>query len=395
VDELTRLRLLVYYSRTKGEGSRAASERHVLWLIAHRPESETLGSPFAAMVSGQMSEAEYQRGKALWQEAARSHPSDARVMWNAALYFRLHDRALYERFLRNAARLDPNNENYGRDLGLLYAGAMIAVSKQTGQRDVLNMPDADFARHAGEELDRSQNAAVLEAAVHLFQSEYNSSRIAGRENQRFGEMAQRYLRRAEQLDPDMDKAWVLPQIPANMVGMLAPGAPPPEDLGPRLEAAARKIPRLEPAAFVELPAGVRTVLERRGCRVPQPLDVAKPANVIRGRFFDSAQTGWAVLCSDGTASAILVFRDDADSHPEELGKAEDRNYVQGMGGDRIGYSRMLSAVGEKFIMEHYRAYGGPKPSPIDHEGIDDAFLEKASVVHYRHGGKWLQLTGSD
>jgi hypothetical protein len=52
-------------------------------------------------------------------------------------------------------------------------------------------------------------------------------------------------------------------------------------------------------------------------------------------------------------------------------------------------------VGRDFIMRHYRAYGAPEPPPIDHHGIDDAFLEKASVTWYFHQGKWLQLTGAD
>jgi hypothetical protein len=47
------------------------------------------------------------------------------------------------------------------------------------------------------------------------------------------------------------------------------------------------------------------------------------------------------------------------------------------------------------ILYDLRARCGPKPPPIDHLGIDDAFLEKASVVHYYYQGKWLQLTGAD
>lgn len=46
-------------------------------------------------------------------------------------------------------------------------------------------------------------------------------------------------------------------------------------------------------------------------------------------------------------------------------------------------------------MGHYRAYGGPEPPPIDHQGIDDAFLEKASTTWYYDGGRWLQLQGAD
>jgi hypothetical protein len=46
-------------------------------------------------------------------------------------------------------------------------------------------------------------------------------------------------------------------------------------------------------------------------------------------------------------------------------------------------------------MRHYLGYGGPKPPPMNHQGIDDAFLEKASVTYYYYRGKWLQLTGAD
>jgi hypothetical protein len=58
-------------------------------------------------------------------------------------------------------------------------------------------------------------------------------------------------------------------------------------------------------------------------------------------------------------------------------------------------SAAISTVGRAFILSHYRAYGGPKPPAIDHEGIDDAFVGKASIVHYLHAGQWLDLTGAD
>jgi hypothetical protein len=36
-----------------------------------------------------------------------------------------------------------------------------------------------------------------------------------------------------------------------------------------------------------------------------------------------------------------------------------------------------------------------KPPRIDHKGIDDAFVGKASEVHYYYRGKWLELQGAD
>jgi hypothetical protein len=104
---------------------------------------------------------------------------------------------------------------------------------------------------------------------------------------------------------------------------------------------------------------------------------------------------WAVLCSVNGASSILVFWNGSASNPAELAGSEDKNYLQGLGGDKIGFSRGISAVGKAFITQHYQAYGGPKPPPINHQGINDAFLGKASVVQYFFDGKWLTLTGSD
>ena len=62
---------------------------------------------------------------------------------------------------------------------------------------------------------------------------------------------------------------------------------------------------------------------------------------------------------------------------------------------QIGYSRAISAVGREYIVRHAQIYGGPTPPQIDHQGIDDAFVEKGSVVLYWDRGKWLQLKGAD
>jgi len=36
-----------------------------------------------------------------------------------------------------------------------------------------------------------------------------------------------------------------------------------------------------------------------------------------------------------------------------------------------------------------------KPPPIDHQGISDAMVGKASEVLYFYRGKWLRLSGDD
>ncbi len=102
-----------------------------------------------------------------------------------------------------------------------------------------------------------------------------------------------------------------------------------------------------------------------------------------------------MLCSVNRISSILVFLDDSEKNVQEIAKMEDRIYLQGISADQIGFSRGIRPVGKDFIMRHFRAYGGPKPPPIEHEGIDDVFVEKASVTWYFYRGNWLRLTGAD
>ncbi len=156
-----------------------------------------------------------------------------------------------------------------------------------------------------------------------------------------------------------------------------------------------QIVRLSPAAFPELPANLVQELQRRQCTIPQETYSKKRNNVIKGEFARPGQTDWAMLCSVKGVSTILVFWNESEENPASLAPLEDRGYVQFLGRGQWGYSRGIEAVGKDYIMRHHDAYGGPKPPPIDHLGINDVFIEKASVVWYFYQGQWLKLTGAD
>jgi hypothetical protein len=167
------------------------------------------------------------------------------------------------------------------------------------------------------------------------------------------------------------------------------------DLKPEFDEAERRIVRLPPTAFSELPGGVVRELQRQGCTIPQEAYTKKRHNVIKGEFGKQGQTDWAVLCSVKGVSSILVFWNGSEKNPASIASLEDRIFLQGITANQIGFSRGLAPVGKDSIMRHYRAYGGTKPPPIDHQGIDDAFIEKASVTWYFYRGKWLKLSGAD
>jgi hypothetical protein len=135
--------------------------------------------------------------------------------------------------------------------------------------------------------------------------------------------------------------------------------------------------RLRPTAFPELPKNLASELDRRGT-IPQPY-TDRRANVIRGEFAKPGQTDWAVLCSFHGVSSILVFWKGSERNPAQVAKwpKPDASVI---------YDHFINPVGRKFIMDHYRAYGGPKPPPIDHQGIESGG-EKASVILYFYLGK--------
>jgi hypothetical protein len=156
------------------------------------------------------------------------------------------------------------------------------------------------------------------------------------------------------------------------------------------------IRRLPPRTFRQLPATIVEKLVARKCLIPQYPYNKTPHNVIRGSFTSANRNEWAVLCSRRGTSSILVFQTDPAKLVAEIAAAKDENYMQDIDGPgTLGYSRVISAVGKDYILEHYKWYGGPEPPPITHHGIDDAFAEKASVVRYFYRDKWLELQGAD
>jgi hypothetical protein len=161
------------------------------------------------------------------------------------------------------------------------------------------------------------------------------------------------------------------------------------------EKAQREIKRLPPSAFAQLPHEVMKQFEELRCKVPQSFLRTQAHNVIRGEFARKGQTDWAVLCSKNERSSILVFWGKPTKCPGELASVEDKIFLQEIGENRIDYSRMIAPVNGDLILKRYKRHGGPKPPQLDHQGIEDQFVEKASVVHYCHEGKWQRLTGSD
>jgi len=81
---------------------------------------------------------------------------------------------------------------------------------------------------------------------------------------------------------------------------------------------------------------------------------------------------------------------------DSLAAGADRCWLQGVGAGRIGFSRCITTAGPAAMRAYSREGGRARwPFAVDHDGIEDAFVEKASVVYFRHAGKWKELPGAD
>jgi hypothetical protein len=151
--------------------------------------------------------------------------------------------------------------------------------------------------------------------------------------------------------------------------------------------------RIKPSAFPNLPSAVRTELEHRGCTIPQPSGASQSRNAVSGSFIVAGQTDWVVLCSRDKRSAILVFRAGTYDHVDQLAEEPDLLYLQVISrDDKIGYSRMLTSVNPKSMRSRAKGTG---LKAIDHDGIEDAFIEKGSLIWYWSGVKWVKVSGAD
>jgi hypothetical protein len=160
--------------------------------------------------------------------------------------------------------------------------------------------------------------------------------------------------------------------------------------------AARTIRRLPSDSFPQLPPAIRSAMKARGCRVPQSFTRERPHNVVAGSFAHAGQQDWAVLCSHQDSSSVLIFWGGAESGPPtEFPRTADAGFLQGIGEGRIGYSRLLTVASPAKIRDYATSFDGALPKTLDHDGVEDAFAEKVSVVSYLDAGRWLALAGAD
>jgi hypothetical protein len=171
------------------------------------------------------------------------------------------------------------------------------------------------------------------------------------------------------------------------------------------------IRKLQPSDVAGLPPDFVEKLNSRGCMVPQfgavgragntaaagdatgsPATADDPTNVIHGEFARHGQEDWAVLCSKGGSSTIVIFWGKATACPASLARLEDAHYLKRGKDRKVRYSRAIRALGESDLGDRAGTAG---LKPFAHQGIDDRFVGKSSAFFYCSEGKWKIFPAKD
>lgn len=157
--------------------------------------------------------------------------------------------------------------------------------------------------------------------------------------------------------------------------------------------------QIDPMNYPGLPPNIAANLSARGCKIPQAYFKSELHNAIAGEFTRPGQKDWAVMCAHGSEFTVLLFRNGVSTDPTTIyGPWSDEFRVdifKASRGTRTGYNKAIFVIEKEDIMRHHRAYGGPTPPPIDHQGIDIYCCEQASQTLYWYNNKWHTLQGAD
>src|SRR5215813_2278808 len=83
---------------------------------------------------------------------------------------------------------------------------------------------------------------------------------------------------------------------------------------------------LSPGELSALPAAIKQELDNMGCRIPQAYE-AQPNNAVQGEFAKKGQRDWAVLCSKGGSSKLLIFWGGPAKCPDPARVAPDQDFL--------------------------------------------------------------------
>ncbi|HEX5234467.1 MAG TPA: hypothetical protein VFW25_03955 [Silvibacterium sp.] len=138
-------------------------------------------------------------------------------------------------------------------------------------------------------------------------------------------------------------------------------------------------------SFPQLPAQTAQQLTERGCMIPQTYEAREPENVIHGTFEKLGSNDWAVLCSVNRVTTLYVFFQSDLARPIPLRHQPDSQWLGVEWSLDYGSAWGIAACPSRLM---------PGSAHANHDGIEDAFVEHSSTIHYFENGRWTTIDSS-
>jgi hypothetical protein len=150
-----------------------------------------------------------------------------------------------------------------------------------------------------------------------------------------------------------------------------------------------RIRHLPISSFPDLPPAVASVLNSRGCLIPQTYEAHRPENVIHASLERPGSNDWAVLCSvKGQVFLLVFFASASSAEPMTLATATatDRLQPHDSTGE-LGFNWGIDPASPKRIHDAQAAMAHRPPAP-DHDCLADSILDDKTVYHLYRNGAW-------
>jgi hypothetical protein len=172
-------------------------------------------------------------------------------------------------------------------------------------------------------------------------------------------------------------------------------APAPLNVSGQIVVAGQSIPylirHLPISSFPGLPDEFATLLNRRGCLIPQTYEAHRPENVIRASFERPGSFDWAVLCSERGTVSLLVFFSSAPASLHVLSAAPETERLQAHDPSGVlGFNWGIDPASPEQIRQ---AQAGllRRPAPVDHDALADSLVDRHTIYHYYLNSAWIVL----
>jgi len=148
-------------------------------------------------------------------------------------------------------------------------------------------------------------------------------------------------------------------------------------------------------SFPQLPLAVQASLSHRGCLIPQTYEAHQPENVIHASLEHPGSSDWAVLCSAGGVTSLLVFLSTNYADPAVLATAPETERLQSHGASPfLGFNWAIDSASSEDVHEAQLGMRHPPPR-VDHDALADSIVDRRTIYHFFSKNAWILLDTQD